>query len=112
MKTINALKKLCIILAIGIVILSVATMKQFERINTCEALLLQVSRTMLKQDSIIKANEMHIMQLEDLWFNSIYNPHNLPYMLEVAFNLSIPIDSVTQAQFNERYLINRIKSMQ
>lgn len=39
-----------------------------------------------------------------LWDNSIYNPDNQPYVLEVAFNLGIPIDSVSQAQFNERYI--------
>jgi hypothetical protein len=36
--------------------------------------------------------------------NSIKNPENQPFVLECAFNLGIPIDSVTQEQFNERYL--------
>lgn len=36
--------------------------------------------------------------------NSIKNPDNQPYVLECAFNLGIPVDSVTQEQFNERYL--------
>lgn len=39
-----------------------------------------------------------------VWENSIYNPDNVPYVLEVAFNLDIPIKSVTQQRFNERYL--------
>jgi hypothetical protein len=36
--------------------------------------------------------------------NSIHNPANQPYILEVAFNLGIHVDSVTQEQFNQRYL--------
>jgi hypothetical protein len=38
------------------------------------------------------------------WPDSIHNPVNAEYVLEVAFNLDIPVDSVTQEQFNNRYL--------
>ena len=38
------------------------------------------------------------------WEDNIYNPENEEFVVEVAFNLDIPVKSVTQAQFNERYL--------
>lgn len=38
------------------------------------------------------------------WKDNIRNPSNQPYVLECAFNLSIHPDSVTQEQFNQRYL--------
>lgn len=41
---------------------------------------------------------------EIAWEDDINNPDNQPYVLEVAFNLGIDVDSVTQAQFNDRYL--------
>ncbi len=41
------------------------------------------------------------------WDNSIHNPTNQPFVLEVAFDLEIPIDSVTQKQFDKRYGIER-----
>lgn len=41
---------------------------------------------------------------EIAWEDDISNPDNQPYVLEVAFNLDIPVDSVTQAQFNMRYV--------
>jgi len=37
--------------------------------------------------------------------NSIEDPSNYEYVIETAFNLGIPVDSVTQEQFNERYNI-------
>lgn len=37
------------------------------------------------------------------WANSIKNPRNKEFVVETAFNLNIPVDSVTQAQFDERY---------
>jgi len=37
------------------------------------------------------------------WDGSIYNKENDPYIFEVAFNLGIHPDSVTQKQFNQRY---------
>ena len=36
--------------------------------------------------------------------NSIHNPDNREFVLEVAFNKGIAIDEVTQKMFNERYL--------
>jgi len=36
--------------------------------------------------------------------DDIRNPDNAEFVVEVAFNLDIPVDSVTQEQFNERYL--------
>lgn len=36
--------------------------------------------------------------------DSINNPANEEFVVEVAFNLDIPVDSVTQEQFNARYL--------
>ena len=38
------------------------------------------------------------------WENSIYNPDNEEFVVEVAFNLEISIDEVTQEQFNDRYI--------
>jgi len=37
------------------------------------------------------------------WEDSIKNPANQPYVVEVAFNLGIEPHEVTQAQFNRRY---------
>jgi len=37
------------------------------------------------------------------WEDNINNPANAEFVVEVAFNLDIPVDSVTQIQFNERY---------
>ena len=37
------------------------------------------------------------------WPDNIKNPANEPYLQEIAFNLGISVDSVTQKQFNERY---------
>ena len=37
------------------------------------------------------------------WEDSIKNPANQPYVVEVAFNLGIEPYEVTQAQFNRRY---------
>jgi hypothetical protein len=42
-----------------------------------------------------------------LWEDHIANPENREFVVEVAFNLDIPIDSVTQEQFNKRYGIIR-----
>jgi len=42
-----------------------------------------------------------------LWKDHIANPENREFVAEVAFNLNIPIDSVTQEQFNKRYGITR-----
>ena len=36
--------------------------------------------------------------------NSIDNPDNAPFVVEVAFNLGITPEEVTQEQFNDRYL--------
>ena len=38
-----------------------------------------------------------------IWPDSIYNPVNEEYVIEVAFNLDIPSYRVTQKQFNQRY---------
>lgn len=37
------------------------------------------------------------------WEDSIKNPANQPYIVEVVFNLGIEPQEVTQAQFNRRY---------
>jgi hypothetical protein len=37
------------------------------------------------------------------WEDSIHNPDNAEYVLEVAFNLGIEYHEVTQKQFNQRY---------
>jgi len=39
-----------------------------------------------------------------IWADNIHNPDNEEYVVEVAFNLDIPVDSVTQEQFNQRYI--------
>ena len=37
------------------------------------------------------------------WADNIHNPDNQEFVEEVAFNLCIPTDQVTQEQFNSRY---------
>jgi len=37
------------------------------------------------------------------WDGSIHNKANQPYVIEVAFNLDIEPNEVTQKQFNARY---------
>ena len=37
------------------------------------------------------------------WADNIHNPENEEFVEEVAFNLCIPVDQVTQEQFNSRY---------
>jgi len=37
------------------------------------------------------------------WDYSIHNPENEPFITEVAFNLDIKPEDVTQKQFNHRY---------
>ena len=37
------------------------------------------------------------------WADNIKNPDNQEFVEEVAFNLSIPTNKVTQEQFNIRY---------
>ena len=37
------------------------------------------------------------------WTNNIHNPENEEFVEEVAFNLGIHADQVTQSQFNKRY---------
>jgi hypothetical protein len=37
------------------------------------------------------------------WKDSVYNPDNQDFVVEVAFNLGISVDKVTQEQFNARY---------
>ena len=37
------------------------------------------------------------------WDSSIHNKANQPYVIEVAFNLDIEPNEVTQKQFNARY---------
>jgi len=41
---------------------------------------------------------------DTLSIDDIKHPYNEEFIVEVAFNLDIPIDSVTQEQFNERYI--------
>ena len=41
-----------------------------------------------------------------MWKDSIRNPANDPYIVELAFNLGIEKHEVTQADFNSRYLNN------
>lgn len=40
------------------------------------------------------------------WVNCIKNPDNKEYIDEIAFNLNISPDKVTQEQFNDRYVTN------
>lgn len=46
----------------------------------------------------------HIQMLSEKWFDSIHNPINQPFVLEIATKLEIHQDSVTQEQFEQRYL--------
>lgn len=54
-------------------------------------------------DSMITYIDHGQVWADTTWCDNIINPANQPYVLEVAFNLDIHHDSVTQAQFNERY---------
>lgn len=40
------------------------------------------------------------------WADNIKNPENEEFVEEVAFNMNITADKVTQEQFNKRYLNN------
>ena len=42
-----------------------------------------------------------------VWGDNVYNPVNIPYVQEIAFNEDIPMDQVTQEMFNKRYLTNQ-----
>lgn len=55
-------------------------------------------------DSMITYIDHSQVWVDTTWCDDISNPANQPYVLEVAFNLDIPYDSVTQEQFNTRYL--------
>lgn len=37
------------------------------------------------------------------WEDNIKNPENEEFLVETAFNLDIPLNEVTQKQFNARY---------
>lgn len=39
------------------------------------------------------------------WEDSIYNPENEEFVTELAFNLGVSKDKVTQLDFNRRYMI-------
>ena len=45
----------------------------------------------------------HTVKPAPKWENSIRNPKNADYVSEVAFNLEIPTEKVTQRQFRKRY---------
>ena len=45
-----------------------------------------------------------ILLFINTWENSIYNPENKEFVVEVAFNLDITVNEVTQEQFNDRYI--------
>lgn len=38
-----------------------------------------------------------------MWADNIHNPDNQEFVVEVAFNLGIPVEKVTQGMFDERY---------
>ena len=46
----------------------------------------------------------HYIELDKKWFDSIHNPINQPFLLEISTELDVHPDSVTQEQFYERYL--------
>lgn len=54
-------------------------------------------------DSMITIIDHGQVWVDSTWVDNIVNPDNQPFVLEVAFNLDIPVDSVTQEQFNARY---------
>jgi len=43
------------------------------------------------------------MLIQIVWDDSVKNPKNQPYVSEVAFNLYLEPEEVTQKQFNTRY---------
>jgi len=51
-------------------------------------------------------NWYFIFKNDTKWENSIENPDNSEFVVEVAFNLNIETSEVTQEQFNTRYLQN------
>lgn len=113
MKLEHSIVILFIILGITNLILGTSIVMNKERIKTNEALINYMHHEIETQNNIISVHNEIIMTILDdpfiaeLWFNSIHNPENQPYVLECAFNLNISIDSVTQEQFNHRYLFRK-----
>ena len=56
--------------------------------------------TLRNKVEILECKQM----LSEKWFDSIHNPINQPFVLEIATKLEIHQDSVTQEQFEQRYL--------
>jgi hypothetical protein len=46
----------------------------------------------------------HTVDACPMWADCIHNPENEEFIVEVAFNLGIKPEMVTQEMFNERYL--------
>jgi len=98
------------VIGILLLIVSLIDMRQHDRIKTNEALVNHLHYRLEYQDSILTVHDIMLSAvLEDpyiaeIWRNSIYNSDNQPSVLKCAFNLGIPIDSVTQEQFDHRYL--------
>jgi hypothetical protein len=44
------------------------------------------------------------------WSDNIKNPDNQEYVKEIAFDLDIKVEQVTQEDFNKRYLTNSLAS--
>lgn len=111
MKLYNLITAIFIIQGVTILILGVSAIMNKERIITNEELVNQLHHRLETQDSILTVHDNMLSTVLDdpyiaeVWRSSIHNPDNQPYVLECAFNLSIPIDSVTQEQFNHRYLL-------
>ena len=97
-------------LFLAMTILGLALMNNSKQIENNGLLVNHLHHRLEYQDSILAIHDvMFLTLLEDpfiaeVWRGSIHNPNNQPFVLECAFNLGIPIDSVTQEQFNHRYL--------
>lgn len=103
------------LIAINLIILGIGNVIDIERIKTNEALIHMLNERVEMQKQAVLTNSavlLTFMQdpyLVQVWNHSIHNPSNRPYIIEIAFNLGIPADSITQLQFDQRYLIDQIQ---
>jgi len=105
-----------LLLAIAIILIGSGSIIQSKRIKTNERLVNELHQTMEDRkhatlvNSAVLLTFMQDPYLVQVWNHSIYNPFNQPYVLEISAALGIPHDSITQLQFDQRYLIDIIQS--
>jgi hypothetical protein len=64
---------------------------------------LLILATALTLASCSVGNKLSVDACPTKWADNIHNPDNQEFVEETAFNLCIPVDQVTQEQFNIRY---------